>query len=218
MVGVAAGVAPKKTAEEPRALFTHCHDHALKLAVSDTVKRSPPMKDCLYCSYESNKACHLLPNTGSTTNRRVWIGELWPKNIVSTNMKLFWQSVDVAEAHNPKKSHTASNLQRFPLLFTLTMVISASSSANAREAPVLLLISTLERAFLQLIKIRVRGDSDLLSPFSAMCRSPSHKCCKLAVVTLLFRMYSHGFAENLLFSWNDTFCAIVKYAVQVEGR
>ena len=32
------GVASQIKAEEPRAIFTHCYGHPLKLAVSDTVK------------------------------------------------------------------------------------------------------------------------------------------------------------------------------------
>ena len=49
----AQGEVSAKTAElVPRALFTHFFGHALNLAVIDTVKRSPVMKDCLDCCWE----------------------------------------------------------------------------------------------------------------------------------------------------------------------
>ena len=38
MTGVRNGVAKQLTDEEPRAIFTHCYDHALNLEVGDTVK------------------------------------------------------------------------------------------------------------------------------------------------------------------------------------
>ncbi len=47
MAGSKAGVAVQIQELEPRAVFTHCYGHALNLAVSDTIKQSPVMKDCL---------------------------------------------------------------------------------------------------------------------------------------------------------------------------
>lgn len=56
-----AGVAARVSELEPRALFTHCFGHALSLAVSDTVKRSPIVKDCLDCCYEIVKLVKFSP-------------------------------------------------------------------------------------------------------------------------------------------------------------
>ena len=36
--GIRNGVAKQLTDEEPRAIFTHFYDHALNLAVGDTIK------------------------------------------------------------------------------------------------------------------------------------------------------------------------------------
>ena len=47
MAGAKGGVAAKIAGIEPRAVFTHCFGHALNLGVSDTIKQSPAMKDCL---------------------------------------------------------------------------------------------------------------------------------------------------------------------------
>ena len=61
MAGKKAGVAVWVSELEPRALFTHCFGHALSLAVSDTVKRSPIVKDCLDCCYEIVKLGKFSP-------------------------------------------------------------------------------------------------------------------------------------------------------------
>ena len=61
MAGKKAGVAARMSELEPRALFTHCFGHALNLAVSDTVKLSPIMKDCLDCCYEIVKLVKFSP-------------------------------------------------------------------------------------------------------------------------------------------------------------
>lgn len=52
MTGAKAGVAVKIEEVEPRAVFTHCYGHALNLGVSDTIKQSPAMKDCLDTCFE----------------------------------------------------------------------------------------------------------------------------------------------------------------------
>ena len=49
MVGAQGEVSAKTAELVPRALFTYFFGHALNLAVIDTVKRSPVMKDCLDC-------------------------------------------------------------------------------------------------------------------------------------------------------------------------
>ena len=61
MAGVKAGVAAKIEQMEPRAVFTHCYGHALNLAVSDTVKRSLAMKDCLDTCFELVKLIKFSP-------------------------------------------------------------------------------------------------------------------------------------------------------------
>ena len=52
MAGAKAGVSTKIQELEPRPVFLHCYGHALNLAVSDTIKQSRPMKDCLDTCYE----------------------------------------------------------------------------------------------------------------------------------------------------------------------
>lgn len=47
MAGAKAGVAVKIEELEPRAVFTHCFGHTFNLGVSDTIKHSAAMKDCL---------------------------------------------------------------------------------------------------------------------------------------------------------------------------
>ena len=37
---------------ETRSVFLHCYGHALNLAVSDTIKQSHPLKECLDTCYE----------------------------------------------------------------------------------------------------------------------------------------------------------------------
>ena len=61
MAGAKAGVARKIEEIEPRAVFTHCFGHALNLGVSDTIKRSLPMKDCLDTCIEVVKLIKFSP-------------------------------------------------------------------------------------------------------------------------------------------------------------
>ena len=61
MAGARAGVAAKITKMEPRAVFTHCYVYTLNLSVSDTVKRSPAMKDCLDTCFELVKLIKFSP-------------------------------------------------------------------------------------------------------------------------------------------------------------
>ena len=62
MAGAKAGVATKIQELEPRAVFLHCYGHALNLALSDTIKQSRPMKDCLDTCYEIIKLIKFSPN------------------------------------------------------------------------------------------------------------------------------------------------------------
>ena len=61
MAGAKAGVAAKIQELEPRAVFTHCYSHALNLGVSDTIKHSMAMKDCLDTCFEIIKLITFSP-------------------------------------------------------------------------------------------------------------------------------------------------------------
>lgn len=61
MAGARGGVAAKIQQIEPRAVFTHCCGHSLNLGVSDTVKKSIIMKDCLDTCYELVKLIKFSP-------------------------------------------------------------------------------------------------------------------------------------------------------------
>jgi len=60
MAGARAGVATKVQEIEPRAVFAHCYD-SLNLGVSDAVKKSPAMKDCLDTCIELVKLIKFSP-------------------------------------------------------------------------------------------------------------------------------------------------------------
>ena len=68
--GEKAGVAAKIAEVKPRAVFTHCFGHALDLSVSDTVKQSQAMKDCLGTS------CELVKLIKFSSKREVMLREL----------------------------------------------------------------------------------------------------------------------------------------------
>ena len=61
MAGARGGVAAKFQQIEPRTVFTHCYGHALNLGVSDAIKRSIIMKDCLDTCYELVKLIKFSP-------------------------------------------------------------------------------------------------------------------------------------------------------------
>ena len=61
MAGAKSGVAPRIAEKEPRAVFTHCFGHSLNLGVSDTVKQSPLIKDCLDTCFELVKLVKFSP-------------------------------------------------------------------------------------------------------------------------------------------------------------
>ena len=52
MTGSRNGVATQICEEEPKALFLHWYEHALNLAVSDTVKGCQVIKDALDTAFE----------------------------------------------------------------------------------------------------------------------------------------------------------------------
>ena len=61
MAGAKAGVAARIEQIESRAVFTHCYGHALNLAVADTIKGLPALKDCLDTSFEIIKLVKFSP-------------------------------------------------------------------------------------------------------------------------------------------------------------
>ena len=69
MAGSKSGVAAKIQENEPRAVFTHCYGHALSLSVSDTVKRSSVMRDCLDTCYELVKLIKFSPKRDAMLTR-----------------------------------------------------------------------------------------------------------------------------------------------------
>lgn len=69
MAGARGGVAAKIQQMEPRAVFTHCYGHALNLGVSDTVKKSIIMKDCLDTCYELVKLIKFSPKREAILTR-----------------------------------------------------------------------------------------------------------------------------------------------------
>ena len=69
MAGSKSGVAAKIQQNEPRAVFTHCYGHALSLSVSDTVKRSSIMRDCLDTCYELVKLIKFSPKRDAMLTR-----------------------------------------------------------------------------------------------------------------------------------------------------
>ena len=52
MSGCKSGVAKRVSADEPRAIYTHCYGNSLNLACCDTIKRCKLMKDALDTAYE----------------------------------------------------------------------------------------------------------------------------------------------------------------------
>ncbi len=61
MSGARKGVATQLTAEESRALYTHCYGHALNLAVSDTIKKSTICRDSLDVAFEIARLIKFSP-------------------------------------------------------------------------------------------------------------------------------------------------------------
>ena len=61
MSGLKSGVARQIQAEEPRAFYTHCYGHDLNLAVSDTIKNIPALKDAMDTTYQICKLIKYSP-------------------------------------------------------------------------------------------------------------------------------------------------------------
>ena len=58
---VRSGVARQLLDEEPRAVYTHCYDHALNLACGDTIKQCGLIKDALDITHELIKLLKKSP-------------------------------------------------------------------------------------------------------------------------------------------------------------
>ena len=144
MAGAKAGVAAKIAGMEPRAVFTHCYGHALSLSISDTIKRSSAMKDCLDTSWELVKLIKFSPKreamlrelkeeTGSDapgvrtlcpTRWTVRAGSL--ASIVANydNIQLLWETAVCATSDTEMKARiqgVASQMQTFRFLFCLLL-------------------------------------------------------------------------------------------------
>ena len=52
MSGAKGGVAKLIHDDKPRAVYTHCYEHALNLSVGDTVKQCRVMRSALETVYE----------------------------------------------------------------------------------------------------------------------------------------------------------------------
>ena len=61
MSGPRSGVAKQLRDEEPRALYLHCHGHALKLAAGDSIKKCKVTKDALDVTFEVSKLVKFSP-------------------------------------------------------------------------------------------------------------------------------------------------------------
>ena len=61
MSGPRSGVAKQLRDDEPRALYLHCHGHALNLAVGDAIKRCKHTKDALDIAFEVSKLVKFSP-------------------------------------------------------------------------------------------------------------------------------------------------------------
>lgn len=61
MTGVRTGVATRIKQENPKCLLTHCYCHAFNLAVGDTVKNVPLLKEVLDNAYELTKLVKYSP-------------------------------------------------------------------------------------------------------------------------------------------------------------
>ena len=65
MSGHRNGVSTQITAEESRALYTHCYAHSLNLAVSDAIKQSKMCQDTLDTAYEIDSLSSLANSLNS---------------------------------------------------------------------------------------------------------------------------------------------------------
>ena len=65
MSGRRSGVAAQISAEEPRAIYTHCYGHALNLAAADTIKQNKLLRDALDITSEISKLLKYSPRRDS---------------------------------------------------------------------------------------------------------------------------------------------------------
>ena len=69
MSGHRNGVSTQITAEESRALYTHCYAHSLNLAVSDAIKQSKMCQGALDTAYEITKLIKFSPKRNAAFDR-----------------------------------------------------------------------------------------------------------------------------------------------------
>ena len=69
MSGQRTGVSTQLKEVEPRALFLHCHGHALNLAAGDAVKGCSVMKDALDITFEVSKLVKFSPKRSGTFDK-----------------------------------------------------------------------------------------------------------------------------------------------------
>ena len=69
MSGQRTGVSAQLEEVEPRALFLHCHGHALNLAAGDAVKGCSVMKDALDITFEVSKLVKFSPKRSGTFDK-----------------------------------------------------------------------------------------------------------------------------------------------------
>ena len=73
VAGARGGVAAKIQQLEPRAVFTHSYGHALNLSVSDTVKQSVAMRDCLdTCHHKAHQVFYHAGSQAEVDEGRKW--------------------------------------------------------------------------------------------------------------------------------------------------
>ena len=60
-----SGVAAPISAEEPRALYTHCYGHALNLEAADTIKQNKLLHDALDITTEFSELLKYSPRCDS---------------------------------------------------------------------------------------------------------------------------------------------------------
>ena len=69
MSGFKNGVAAQIIANEKRAVFIHCHAHALSLAVEDCIKNSKVCREALETTFEISKLIKFSPKRNATFDR-----------------------------------------------------------------------------------------------------------------------------------------------------
>lgn len=144
MAGAKNGVAVRINKLEPRAVFTHCYGHALNLAVSDTIKQSPMMKDCLDTCYELVKLIKFSPKREAmlrdlkeeSGNDAPSIRSLCPTrwtvraeslaSIIANydEIKLLWETAVTATSDTEMKARIRgvwSQMNHFKFLFGITL-------------------------------------------------------------------------------------------------